>query len=50
MVVVEGLKNVRWRSVQLPSGVVSYGCYCGFIVVSEGGPVDGFGVGFVGAQ
>ena len=27
-----------------------YGCYCGFIFVDKGGPVDGFGVGLVGVQ
>ena len=50
MVVMEGLENVRWRSVQLSSAVVSYGCYCGFTVASEGGPVGGFGVSCVGAH
>ena len=50
MVVMEGLENVRWRGVQLSSAVVSYGCYCGFTVASEGVVVEGFEVGLVGTQ
>ena len=50
MVIVEGVEYAFWCGVQLSSGVVPYGRDVAFVVGSEGGFVEGFGVVFVGAQ